>query len=121
MIILVGTNHKRSSVEIREKFAFTKSSLKRTIPLLLEPKDVSAAVILSTCNRVEVYADARDAKKSVFRLKKFLSQRYQENSGMSSLTSIDTYFYGFTGREAIQHLFEVAAGLDSQVLGETEI
>lgn len=120
MIIAVGTNHRRSPVEIRERFAFTKGSLRRTLLLLLEPKDVRAAVILSTCNRVEVYADARDAKKGVFRLKELLSQRCQENSGMS-LTDINTYLYGFTGRDAIQHLFEVAAGLDSQVLGETEI
>ena len=106
MLIAVGTNHKISPVEIRERFAFTKGSLRRTLPLLLEPKDVSATIILSTCNRVEVYADARDAEKGVFRLKEFLSQRYQKNSGMSSLTGVNTYLYGFTGRNAIQHLLK---------------
>ncbi|KKL11531.1 hypothetical protein LCGC14_2544880, partial [marine sediment metagenome] len=83
---------------------------------------IKAGIILSTCNRIEVYAQITrgnfgQQKTLPFEsLKKFLGDYHSiENGGL------DSYLYRFTNREAIHHLFRVASGLDSQVLGETQI
>lgn len=116
--VVVGTNHKYSPIEIRERISFSKSRLKPALSWLLESEGLGGAVMLSTCNRIEVYASTSCTEIGVDRLKlkEFLS-RYHEIDTIK----IDSYLYSYQGLDAIWHLFEVASGLDSQVLGETQI
>lgn len=73
-------------------------------------------MILSTCNRVEVYAAARETEKALFDLKQFLAQFHQ-----LPLKEFDRNLYSYTGEEAVKHIFRVASSLDSMVVGEPQI
>lgn len=114
--VVVGTNHKFSPVEIREKLYFSRIKQTESLIHLIAHQGIKAAVILSTCNRVELYAHTQDAHTGVHLLKEFLA-----SSGDQDLTSIEPYLYTYIGKEAIRHLIKVAAGLDSQIIGEEQI
>ena len=115
-LIAVGTNHKYSPVEIREKLSFFKKGLKKALISLAGFAGVKAIVILSTCNRVELYASTQDTDTGIKTLKAFLSAHHHQGS-----LRIEPYLYTYIGKEAIRHLFQVSAGLDSQIIGESQI
>lgn len=115
-IIIIGTNHKFSPLEARERIAFSKKGRKRALILLKASSILKGAVILSTCNRVELYASAEDVKAGVEELQGFLSQFHE-----ISKEAVLPYLYIYNNEEAIRHLFSVACGLDSLILGETQI
>ena len=115
-LIMVGTNHRYSSIELRERLSFSKKSIKNALLFLKERKVLSGAVILSTCNRVEVYASAEDPNIGIREIVSFIS-RYHEIAVQKFSPSI----YIYKGKDAIRHLCYVACGLDSLVLGETQI
>lgn len=115
-IIIVGTNHRYSPIQIREQFSFIKKKIKDALSGMLNYKDIEAGVILSTCNRVELYATAKDTKNAIAALKEFLSDYHHRQ-----LSTIEPYLYTYIGKEAIRHLFCVATGLDSQIIGESQI
>ena len=115
-IIVVGTNHKHSPIRIREQVAFRKKKIKSALLNLVSYKGIRAGVILSTCNRVELYVTADDSKRAGIILKEFLADYHHKE-----LNTIEPYLYTYIGKEAIRHLFRVAAGLDSQILGESQI
>ncbi len=108
-ITLVGISHKTAQVEVRERFAFAAEELPGALP-----RFGGAAVLLSTCNRTEVYLTAHHAiaPSSVVALLKDLK---------SDDDTPDDAFYYLDGVKAARHLYHVAAGLDSMVLGEPEI
>ena len=106
-LIVVGTNHKISPIAIREKVSFSKKGIKEALLHLADCSGIKAGVIISTCNRVELYADTSDIETGVQSLK--------------ALLGIEPYLYTYIGKSAIEHLFEVACGLDSQIIGETQI
>ncbi len=108
-IRVIGLNHKRAPVEVRERMAVPDAKLPEALDGLAMPE----AVILSTCNRVEIYATAEDARE---RAESFLSERH----GLEP-DSLRPYLYEHRGIDAVRHLFRVAAGLDSLVVGETQI
>lgn len=116
-IAILGLNHKTSPVEIRERLAFPPSKLSEAFRLLKETCSVKESVIISTCNRVEIYIAAdngsRDEKDILF---KFL----KEFHGVE-LTSFEEGVYFYSEPESVRHLFSVASGLDSMVIGETEV
>lgn len=114
--ILVGTNHKYSPIELRERLSFSKKRLKDAINFLRERKVLRGAVILSTCNRVEIYASAEDSKVGMREIEDFIS-RYHE----IDKKKISPHLYIYEEKEAMKHLFSVACGLDSLILGETQI
>ena len=114
--ITVGTNHKFSHLSLREKLTFSKRRLKDALFLLKEIDVFKAAVIISTCNRVEIYADVEDSERGVREIIDFIS-RYHEIDKQKLLPQL----YIYEGKEAIRHLFTVACGLDSLILGETQI
>jgi glutamyl-tRNA reductase len=115
-LIVVGTNHKYSPVELREKLSFSKKRLKDALFLLKESRTLSGGVILSTCNRVEIYASASYADSGIEELKSFISG-YHEIAGQI----LSPYLYIYRDRSALAHLMSVASGIDSLVLGETQI
>ncbi len=119
-IVVVGLNHKVAPVEVRERLAFTKTALEEALARL-RPSDGSCpyapeGVILSTCNRLEVYVLApslADGQRAVCR---FLEDCHGEPQ-----ETFRPYLYTYADEDAVAHLFSVAAGLDSMVLGESQI
>ena len=109
---VVGLNHKTAPVELREQLAVSPSNLVgRTAEVKLR-EDLDEIVLLSTCNRVEVYAAARCPGRITHSL---LGSLCAEPHDFRSCA------YAYEDIEAVRHLFRVAAGMDSMVLGETEI
>lgn len=115
-IILLGLNYKSAPVEIREKVSMSKSNIKRNLEYLQKMESVDGIAVLSTCNRTEFYLDAQDREKAVQGLMKFIS--WYSNCPVALL---EQHMYVMREREAVEHLFTVAAGLDSMILGESQI
>ena len=109
---VVGLNHKTAPVELREQLAVNPSSLVGQASELKLRGDLDEIVLLSTCNRVEIYAAARHPGCINHSLLGSLSAEPHDFRSCA---------YTCAGREAVRHLFRVAAGMDSMVLGETEI
>ena len=115
-IILLGLNYKSAPVEIREKVSMSKSNIKRNLEFLQQMESVDGIAVLSTCNRTEFYMDARDGSKAVKGLMKFISWYSKCPTDL-----LEEHMYVKREREAVEHLFTVAAGLDSMILGESQI
>ena len=114
-LIAVGLNHKTAPVEIRERFSIPKERVRGGLITLSAYETVSEAVVLSTCNRSEIYAVAENAGGGIDALKDF----WAELTGIDE--SMDPYLYCFVHEDAIRHLFRVASSLDSLVIGEGQI
>ncbi len=115
-LAVVGLNHRTSPVEVREKLHFKKADLTRALDHLRAGDNSIQAVIVSTCNRVEVYTySAFEATQKEF-LVNFLSEFHDVPKEVFA----DSLYY-HTDLDAARHLFEVASGIDSMVIGETQI
>lgn len=110
----LGLNHQTAPLQLRERLAVPEYRTNEVLGQLLELPGVAEAVVLSTCNRVEVYAAADHPALAGERVLATLS-------GGTCDSETTSHFYLREGEEAIGHLFEVASGIDSMVLGETEI
>jgi len=120
-VVVIGLSHHASPVEQRERFAFAESSIPGQLAALRASGVVGEAVILSTCNRVEIYAATALEPAEVFpALKEFLTRR-TASAANGLPAEIHAGIYTFTEPHSVHHLFKVASGLDSMVLGETEI
>ena len=118
-IVSIGTSHHVAPIEFRERLAFSEEQLIESLQHLLESDQVQEAVILSTCNRVEVYAVAnsvRNADAAAKMLVEFLARSRQ-----IGVESLKKWCYLHHNLETIQHLFRVTASLDSMVVGESQI
>lgn len=115
-IIVVGLNHNTADVEVREKVAFNESRLEEGLRKFRELPEVEEAVILSTCNRVELYANVKDTVKASESIKTFLSEFHDINRAL-----LDKALYIYDDVNAIRHIFKVASSLDSMVIGEPQI
>ncbi len=117
-IRLIGCSHHQSDVGVREKIAFTPQQTETALDVLRERFPASEAVLLSTCNRVEVYTATEDAARapSHHEVVEFLADFHHV-----PLADIFNDLFERTGEDAVQHLFCVAAGLDSMVVGEPQI
>lgn len=115
-IIALGINHKTAALETREKIAFAVKDRAGAYTWLGSSEAVSEAVILSTCNRTEIYACCRDATEGRQTLVKML-----EATRGVQFSEIANSLYFYSGFEAVSHLLAVTAGLDSMILGETQI
>lgn len=115
-IIVVGLSHKTASVEIREKLAFSDNNLPEALLNMYNFPYIKECVILSTCNRTEFYATVEKSQKIDDVVFNYINtifpvdQHHREES-----------FYAYHGKDAIRHLFRVACGLESLVLGEGQI
>ncbi len=114
--VVIGTNHRYSPVELREKLSLSGKRRKDALGILAGRGALGGAVILSTCNRVEIYAAAECPDRAEKDLAAFVS----EYSGIKK-SGLAGRLYAFRGKEAVNHLFRVAAGLDSQLLGERQV
>jgi glutamyl-tRNA reductase len=115
-ILIVGVNHHRAPVEVRERLGFDNGRFDEVLRRLAALPLIEEGAIVSTCNRVEVIATTTDGDRAVESLTDFLAQN--ESVAREQLAR---YLSVFRGREAIRHLFRVAASLDSMVVGEPQI
>lgn len=115
-IVLVGVNHKSAPIELRERLAFGKEALPSALSRLRTEAGLHEAAILSTCNRVELYAAVPELNGTVSRLQQFLGAH-----GNVDAASLSARLYSLTDAQSVRHLFSVASGLDSMLLGEDEI
>jgi glutamyl-tRNA reductase len=116
-IVLVGLNHRTAPVEVRERVSFTNEQAQRAAEQLRERGILEETLVLSTCNRSEVYGvPPESSHECAPGLSTFLSEFHAV--GMEVL---GVSLYHHYDREAVRHLFRVAAGLDSMMLGEAEI
>jgi len=115
-IVVVGLSHHSSPVALRERFAFAEARIPAALQLLRSEGLADEAVILSTCNRVELYAATSLEPSAAFaELKQFLLTCHDYRDPLTD----EIYF--LSEPQSVHHLFKVACGLDSMVLGETEI
>ena len=116
-IVLVGLNHRTAPVEVRERVAFTNEQARRAAEELRSRGILEETLVLSTCNRSEVYGVPPEASRECAPgLSTFLSEFHSVRPDI-----LDGSLYHHYDREAVRHLFRVSAGLDSMLLGEAEI
>ncbi len=115
---IVGCSHHQSSVAVREQLAFTESQIKPFLKQLYRRFPQAEAVLLSTCNRTEIYtaSSAAELLPSRQEMLVFLA----ESRGVN-VTDLEESLFAHRDRQAIRHLFSVAASLDSMVIGESQI
>ena len=115
-LYLWGLSHNTAPIKVREKLAFLEEEIYDTLRNILKEKYIQEAFLLSTCNRTEFYFLMRTdpkAKNKIEAVIRSIRSNFAEESYQFS--------YYFTGTDAISHLFKVASGLDSMILGESEI
>ena len=110
---VVGVNHNLAPINVREAVSFTDTKKIEAINILLD-SEIDEIVILSTCNRSEIYISGENIQQKVDEVANF----YKDYFGVKD---IEQYLFKKTNLEAIQHLFDVTAGLDSLVVGEDQI
>lgn len=115
-IISIGLNYKTAPVEIRERFAFSPESLPVALKALRHTKSILECVILSTCNRMELYVVCDQLHTGRYYTKTFLEQWFRIPKD-----EFAEHLYFLENEGAVHHLFEVTCGLDSMIMGETQI
>ena len=110
-ILCAGLNHRTAHLEIRERFAVRDEEMTEVLGRLRDIEGVSGVVMLSTCNRVELYASGLCPIRALEGFRSILAER----------AGLDAPLYHHVTPQAVRHLFRVASGLDSMVIGETEI
>jgi len=117
MIGIIGLNHKSAPVYVREQVVLNEEEIVQLINLLKENREFTEVVVLSTCNRTEVYFNlTKDCEAQNFN---FVLQNLLKVKNVKD--DIKHNFYTFSHENAVNHLFKVAAGLNSMVLGENQI
>ena len=115
-VVVVGLNHKNVPLEILERMTIQKTDLPKALADLTSREHVTEAVVLSTCNRIEVYAFAEKFHGGYEDIRNFLAEITHV-----APEEFSDYLTGLYDVDAVRHLFAVASGLDSVVLGENEI
>jgi len=110
-IHLIGLNHKTAPMKLRERLVFSNDILTQAL-IELKGKTSSEILILSTCNRTEIYQNSPDTKTLISWLAKFHKVKESE---------LNSHLYCLENEAAFRHASRVAAGLDSMILGETQI
>jgi len=114
--LVVGLNYKTAPVEIREKLSFIESDLPNAMEALQKQKSILENVIISTCNRTEIYAVVDQLHTGRYYVKQFLANWFN-----IPMEQFEDHLFIREEDESLNHLFRVTAGIDSMVLGETQI
>lgn len=112
-IAMLGLSFKTAPIEVREKLSIPDSDIPRALDFLMSKEEILESVIISTCNRVEIYSFINELKPEKL---KDLFYDYLKFDG-----DLDKYLYFLTGEDAVKHLCKVSTGLDSMVIGEPQI
>lgn len=115
-IIVVGLNYQTAPVEIRERLAFAENDLSSAMLELKGRKSILENIIVSTCNRTEVYAVVDQLHTGRYYIKQFLSDWFQIDKN-----KFEQHLFIYENDEAVKHLLKVTCGLNSMILGETQI
>lgn len=115
-LLAIGVNHRTAPVEIREKLSFNEADLPRAMRTLQSTKSILENIIISTCNRTEIYAVVDQLHTGRYYVKNFLAEWF--NLPVESFTN---HLIIKEEDDAIEHLMSVTSGIDSMVLGETQI
>lgn len=115
-IVVIGLNYKTAPVEIRERLTFNESDLGDAIKKLNTKKSILENIIVSTCNRTEIYAVVDQMHTGRYYIKEFLSEWF----GIEQ-AEFSPFLFIYEEDGAIEHLFKVSCGLHSMILGETQI
>ena len=117
MIGVIGISYKTAPTEVRELFSFAKDEIVPFSELLQQETEIADLVLISTCNRTEIYfSQDRHDNQTAFELVYEVIKKFKQITDHSW-----HYFYHRSNAGAVRHLFEVAAGLDSQIIGEDQI
>ncbi|BAJ03354.1 glutamyl-tRNA reductase [Shewanella violacea] len=111
-LVAIGINHKTATVDLREKVAFSPDKIHDAMKSLASRTKTGEAVIISTCNRTELYTNNADESEVV---------RWLEEYHQVSHEEIASCLYKYQGQAVVQHLMRVSSGLDSLILGEPQI
>ncbi|HRZ86559.1 MAG TPA: glutamyl-tRNA reductase [bacterium] len=114
-ITVIGVSHKTAPIEVRERFYLKPLERELLLSTLRNSPAVYEALVLSTCNRTEIYACSSDGSG------RELCDALYRVKGMPRAVRTETHFFTLCGQAAVRHLFEVACGLDSLVLGEKQV
>jgi glutamyl-tRNA reductase len=115
-IIVLGLNHRSAPIETRERLAFCASVLNNALSALRQLPGIDEVALLSTCNRVEIYASVKDSESAGKEIKKFISDFHKV-----AINDFDNTLYLYSDIAAVSHLLRVASSLDSMVVGEPQI
>ena len=111
-LAIVGVSHKTAPVEIRERLAFPSDGLQSALSSLVARERIAEAMILSTCNRVEIVAEGPDDHP----IRDFLCEYHRIPA-----EAVSKHLYSYKNIEAIRHVFRVTSSLDSMMIGEPQI
>jgi glutamyl-tRNA reductase len=115
-IVTVGLSHKAAPVTTRERIAFSQDQVVPALEQFAKLSAINEGLIISTCNRVELVAHVEQEEVGISTIKEFLYHYHALKPG-----ELDVFFYEFQGVAAVRHMFRVACGLDSMVIGESQI
>ncbi len=110
-ISVIGLNHKSANIDIREKFSFTADNAALLLRRIKKVRDILEVIVVSTCNRTEIYCESANGSDDIKNWL-LLEKEYK---------SFARHLYVHQEEDAIEHLFKVVAGLDSMVIGESEV
>jgi glutamyl-tRNA reductase len=114
--IVIGLNHKTADIDIREKLAFDGLKLEEGLLTIRNLPEVKESVIISTCNRVEIYLNAGNTEQAIASIKEFIASFHDIRK-----ESLNDALYIHNDIEAVRHIYRVASSLDSMVVGEPQI
>lgn len=114
--VIVGLNHRTAPLEVRERMSFHHSKLPKALQDLQTYQGLQGIVVVNTCNRLEIYAATTDVEMGKKSIMEFLAKHAELGE-----EQLYQFLYVHTLYDAVRHLFRVASGLDSMVLGETQI
>ncbi len=115
-IVLVGLNHRTAKLDFRQRVSFDESQLTEGLQRLTEIDGIQEAMIISTCNRVEIISGVENPSDGIAAIEQFLS-----DYSRIPLSELQPVLYSYTGDQAVRHIFRVASSLDSMILGEPQI
>ncbi|MEX0912747.1 MAG: glutamyl-tRNA reductase, partial [Gemmatimonadota bacterium] len=115
-LAVIGANHKTAPIEVRERFAMGRTEAPVVLADMVDAGAAAEAVLLSTCNRTEMYLSLADLSRGDGAFRALLADRLG-----TRVEGLNGYLYVHRDRAAAQHLFRVTAGMDSMVLGEPQI
>jgi glutamyl-tRNA reductase len=117
-LVVIGLSHRTAPVSLRERLATAPGETEARLRALAALPGVREAALISTCNRVEIYASASDGAEALASLRAHLRGHVP---GSGADRELDPHLFAWSGRDAVLHLFRVAASLDSLVIGEPQI
>ena len=114
--IVIGLNHKTADIDIREKLAFDGPKLEAGLLRIRNLPEVKESVIISTCNRVEIYLNAGNTEQAIASIKEFIAGFHDIRN-----ESLNDALYIHHDIEAVRHIYRVASSLDSMVVGQPQL